>query len=160
MQAPLRAVGIVLKDNKVLIMERNNKGRHYYTFIGGGVEDGEDVETAVVREVKEESSLEVRVKKLLYTVTYNQVFKERSGQRIYLCKYISGEPHLGSSPEKEKMIAGDNYYKPQWIAIEDIPHLPLFPFEIRDLLMQDIKNNFADCPRAMYVEAGTYRHTP
>lgn len=49
----IRAVAIIVNDGKVLLMHRINNGKEYHVFPGGGVENSETVEQAVLREVQE-----------------------------------------------------------------------------------------------------------
>ena len=51
------ARGIAVKDGKVLLI--HSLKYDYYKFPGGGVEEGENLEDALVREIKEESGYEV-----------------------------------------------------------------------------------------------------
>ena len=50
---PQRAVGVIIKDNKILLMRRIKNGQEYYVFPGGGVKEGESTETAIIREIRE-----------------------------------------------------------------------------------------------------------
>lgn len=50
MRTNKRAVGIIIKDEKLLVFHRFKEGQWYYAFAGGGVEEGETEEEAVVRE--------------------------------------------------------------------------------------------------------------
>ncbi len=50
--------GIVIKDGKILLSPQRNSG---YDLPGGGVEISETLEEAVVREVKEETGIDVQV---------------------------------------------------------------------------------------------------
>jgi 8-oxo-dGTP diphosphatase len=140
----IRAVAIVIKDNKVLLIKRKNGGKVYYVFPGGGVEENETIEAAVLREVKEETTLEVRIKKLLY----HHHYIENSDQYFYLCDYLSGEPVLGNANEKEDMTNNsDNFYLPTWIVIDKLSSLLVYPLEIRDWFIEDYKTDFRDTPR-------------
>lgn len=47
----IRAVAIIVNDAKVLLIHRISHGKEYHVFPGGGVENGETVERAVLREV-------------------------------------------------------------------------------------------------------------
>lgn len=159
MSAPIRAVAIVIHDDQVLLMERRNQGKHYFVFPGGGVEKHETVIEAVVREVMEETSLTVKIEKLLYTHYYSDEFKGRSNQYFYLCSYIAGTPKLGEANEKEAMDKGTSYYKPQWISIDSLPNLLVYPLEIRDWLLIDIKNNFINTPKEAHISVKDLRET-
>ena len=63
---PIRAAGIVLKGDKVLLMHRVKNGDEYYTFPGGSVEENETIESAVLREILEETTLKVELGKEVY----------------------------------------------------------------------------------------------
>ncbi len=124
-------------------MHRNKHGREYYAFIGGGVEPDETPEQAVIREVYEESSLRVRLGKLLY-----ELRQEDGGiQYFYLCHYVSGEPTIHKASDEYKAnIVGENTYQPLWVPLQDIDSLVLYPVSLKQRIEQDIRNNFSDCP--------------
>jgi 8-oxo-dGTP diphosphatase len=63
------ANALVIRDGKVLLVVfSGGTEREHYNFPGGGVELGETLEEAVIREVKEETSLDVFVERLLLVV--------------------------------------------------------------------------------------------
>lgn len=67
-----------------------------WEFVGGAVDFGEDPETALVREVAEESGLVVRVVRLLPKI-FIHVWKTKQGENIhvllitYECVVVSGQ---------------------------------------------------------------------
>ena len=63
----IRAVALLIQNDSIAVMERHRGGRHYFTFPGGGVDAGEAVERAVVREVEEELGIQVRVMRQVAT---------------------------------------------------------------------------------------------
>lgn len=136
-------------------MFRRMEGRQYYTFPGGGVEDGESAQQAVVRELGEETTVVAEVDRLLY----HHIIDDGSEQFFYLCRYVSGEPSIHpGSPEAERMKTG-NYYDPRWVKLADLPGLLVYPLEIRDWLIEDVANDFAACPREAKVEVANLRQT-
>ncbi len=150
----IRAVAIIVDEDKVLLMHRINNGKEYYVFPGGGVEEGETVEQAVLRETKEETSLEVKIEKLLY----HHIYDNNTEQFFYLCQYISGEPKLGDANESQEMKnGGTNFYNPVWYEIEKLPQLLLYPLEIRDWLIEDIKTIFENTPREVVLRVSELR---
>lgn len=57
---------VVRKDKSIVLVKRKDEPfKDLFALPGGHVENGETVEDAVVREVKEETGLDVRVGKLL-----------------------------------------------------------------------------------------------
>ena len=63
----LRVGAIIIKDEKLVSMYRERNGRVYYTFPGGGAEEGESEQECVVREVYEEFGLIVTPVKKVYS---------------------------------------------------------------------------------------------
>lgn len=153
-----RATGIVIHNENILLIERKKPNQHYWVFPGGGVEEGESIEEAVVREIVEETSIKVTIEKKLYTHFYDQAHKNRGNQHFYLCRYESGEPLLGESGEKKAMESGLEYYKPLWYPTSDLEKLLLYPLEIRDWLMEDLRNDFKYTPRTEKIKVEDLRN--
>jgi len=65
--APIPGVGaLIIRDGLVLLVKRGHEpGKGLWSIPGGVVELGETVHQAVVREVKEETGLDVEVERLL-----------------------------------------------------------------------------------------------
>ena len=57
---------IILNGDKLIAVRRNKFGSEYYTLIGGGVDLGEDAETALRRELHEEAQMEVGEMRLVF----------------------------------------------------------------------------------------------
>lgn len=142
MRQPIRAVAVVIKDEQILLMHRFNRGQEYYVFPGGGVEEGETVEQAVLREAQEEMSIEIKINRLLY---HHHIIGDLndSDQYFYLCDYISGEPQLSAGNELDEHRKGENLYHPLWYPVKELPETLLYPLEIRDWLLADLKNGFS-----------------
>ncbi len=64
--------GIVVYEGKTLIMKRvrpSSDGLGYWELPGGGLEYGENPHQALVRELKEETNLDIKILKPVYTFT-------------------------------------------------------------------------------------------
>ena len=157
MRKPVRAVAIIINEkDQVLLIWRRKKDKEYYVFPGGGVEDKETVKEAVLREVDEETTLQIKIERLLYRHRYIG----DSDQFFYLCSYVSGQPTLGEANEKEKMSKStDDLYKPQWVELNQLKDLLIYPLEIRDWLLEDLENNFKNTPRKAEMEIRDLRQS-
>ncbi len=136
-----RSAGIVIKDGKILVMHRIKNGDEYWVFPGGGQEKGEDPMQTAVREIAEETTVTVVAERLLYHIFWD------TGEEnfFYLCKYVSGEPHLNENSEEYlKTKTGNQVYEPMWIPIEELSNLKLYQLEIRDLFLNDYKNGLSN----------------
>ena len=52
-----RAQALVIRENKILLVKHELKGRTFYCLPGGGVEGEESYEMAALRELEEESKM-------------------------------------------------------------------------------------------------------
>jgi len=149
----IRAVGIVIKDDQVLLMHRRRDGREYFTFPGGGVEEGENVEEAVARELREETTVKIAIKRLLY----HQFYDDGTEQYFYLCDWLSGVPRLDAkSPESQDLE--NNFYEPLWFKQIEAKELRLYPLEIRDIFFEDQAEGFRNCPKEMKIKISELKH--
>ncbi len=109
-ERPVAAVGaIVFREGKVLLVRRGvEPSAGLWSIPGGAVELGETLHEALVREVKEETGLEVKPTRLVDV--YNTIV-EREG-RIqyhyviidYLCEYVSGDLQASSDVEEVRWV--------------------------------------------------------
>ncbi len=151
-----RATGVVIKDDKILLIYREKNGKQYYTFPGGGVEGGETLEEALVRELIEETTVVIQMNKLLYHIVYD----DNTEQFFYLCKYVSGEPKLHEdSPEVQELLKVNEIFEPKWIALKELKNLLLFPLEVRDFLIEDLENNFQIQRETVYTKISEKRNS-
>ncbi|MFB9278769.1 NUDIX hydrolase [Cohnella cellulosilytica] len=62
----VRVTGVLIEDEKVLLVKQNVTSERKWSLPGGRVEQGETLEEAIVREIEEETGLAAKVSKLLY----------------------------------------------------------------------------------------------
>lgn len=111
----IRVSAIILKNNQILLMHRKKGGEEYWVFPGGGVEDTETAEEGIIREVKEETNMDVLKCELAF-MSYNEASKK--DEPFYLCEVTDGKPEI-IGEEKEKN-SPENWYQLEWIDINKI----------------------------------------
>ena len=108
---PVPAVGaVVFRRSDVLLVKRAsepNRGR--WSVPGGALEAGETVEAAAVREVLEETGLEVRAMRVADVRDLIELDAEGRVRWHYvlidvLCDYVRGEPRPSSDAENARFV--------------------------------------------------------
>ncbi len=113
---------VIIKDEKVLLVKQWDG----YGFPGGGVELGEDMHEALVREIQEETGLQVIVGEVV--ACENSFFKWESNYWhsiliFRLCEVVGGELSIEGLEEIERGITKD---LPEWIPIEDLEKIKFY----------------------------------
>lgn len=91
-------------DKNVLLVKNKGSGASYYTLPGGAVEKGETLEEAAIREVKEETGLDVQIDGI-FTVS-EAFFEERGHHAIFFTFMgiiIGGEINISIPEEIEEV---------------------------------------------------------
>ena len=123
---------VIVKDNMILATQRGYgefKGK--WDFPGGKVEFNENLENALIREIKEETNADINVIEYINTVEYeysNFFLKMHS----YLCELSKNNLefvyHDNNSLEHENMV---------WLDLEDLEKLDWLPADI--LVIDELK---------------------
>ena len=129
-----RLEALVIKNRKILVIKRFHKSNKYFVLPGGGWESPETFESGVAREVMEETSIKVKVVRLVFDL----IVKNDSRKVVYLCEYIEGKPILGNFNEKESMKSNPNdTYEPMWLPINKLSSTKLYTLEFRDWFLKN-----------------------
>ena len=117
-------------------MRRIKNGREYFVFPGGGVEKNESLKNALVREIKEEFNIDIKIEKLLFQI------KNQGREEFYsLVKEFTGVPKIGGE-EKERMNENNQYF-PVWLDFRKALKLPnLYPGQAKTKVEEIIKKPF------------------
>ncbi len=137
MMMVVRATGIYVAEQKLLMLRQSVDSQRHYSLPGGKLEIGETLESCLIREMKEETGLDIIPKKLLY-----------------ICDHIKKDIHVVYISFEVKKVGGsfDERIKDlDTVPIESVEMLPLDKLEEYGLSLK-----FANLVRAGFPGAGSY----
>lgn len=120
-----RSSVVIIEKDQVLLIERNWVETIYYVFPGGGIEEGEDRESAAKREALEELGVDVFVNECIAEVNY-----KGSRQYFYLSEIISGKIGTGQGEEYTDETRERGTYKPLWVDLKELSSIDIRPIEV------------------------------
>lgn len=131
---PTTRVSVVVLDERKILLVRHRKGnRHYWVLPGGRLEYGETFSECAVRELKEETGLDVEVERYLFLSEAIAPDRSRHIVNLYLkARVVGGVMKLGNEP----VLAGVEF-----IPIADLERLTLFP-PIGKAILEALPNGF------------------
>ncbi|MBT3721106.1 NUDIX domain-containing protein [archaeon] len=123
-----RAAVIIIQNKKILLMHRIKNNSEYYAIPGGTLEKGEQFEIAAIREIKEETTLDLDLGEKLWEINDGI-----SNCVYFLCKNFTGKAKI-SGPEK-KISSQNNYFGLKWILLSDLNNIDLKPSIIKEKII-------------------------
>ncbi len=113
------SVVVVNKEEKILLVRHKKGNQRYWVLPGGRLEYGETFEECAVREVKEETGLEVQFERFLFLSEAIAPDRTRHIVNIFIkAKVTGGTLQLGDEP----VLVGVDF-----IPLEELRKLTLFP---------------------------------
>lgn len=115
--------GVIIKDDKILLVRQWDG----YDFPGGGIDLGEDLRSALVREIREETGMESKTGEIV--VCENSFFKTEKGNYLhsillyFICEVTEGELSIDGIDEAEKAYVHD---LPEWVPLADIENIKFY----------------------------------
>jgi 8-oxo-dGTP diphosphatase len=126
-----RSAIILIEDNKLALIERHRAGLRYFTFPGGGVDEGESPQQAAIREAEEELGILVEIKQKAAEVIFNG-----NTQYYFLVEKLSGEFGTGTGEEYGEYDPVHGTYHPIWMPLTDVLSNNIVPRELADLVVR------------------------
>jgi len=105
--------GVIIKDNKILLIKRAAPpGIGEWAVPSGRIDQNEDAEQCLKREMKEETNLDV--KPVAFIGIYSDPKRDPRGviAAAYICKVVGG-----------KLQPGDDAGDAQWFDLDNLPKL-------------------------------------
>ena len=99
----IRLTGILIEDEKILLVKQRVSSERSWSLPGGRLEHGESLEQGIIREMYEETGLNVKVKKLLYVCEKTDAVPPLLHITFEL-ERVSGEIQLPSNEFDENLI--------------------------------------------------------
>lgn len=135
---------IVINDGQILMSPKHGLG---YDLPGGGIEMNETIERALIREVKEETGLEVSVNSLagaydnLFVWKPDEPSRRRAMHSVllyYVCDLEGGEITTEGFDEEEKSYAEEAV----WIPVSSLSDISLASsYDFREIIYRCLTNN-------------------
>lgn len=126
-------------------MKRIKYGKEYYTLVGGRLNEGETPEQAVIREVKEETGLDVVNFRLVFGEKHSEPYND---QYIFLCEAANhGEIAIQQNSEVGMMNRLEaNIHQPEWVGLSSFPKLQFSTMKLQKAIINSLENGFPEKP--------------
>lgn len=134
----VRATGILIENNSLLLVKQKLSNNKNWSLPGGRVEPGETLEQALIREMKEETGLDVEPIRMLYVC--DVAASDNTVLHItFLTKRIGGEITLPTNEFDENPI-----HDVRFIPIDELTE-----YGISEKFVEIIKNDFPNAGNYM-----------
>lgn len=129
----IRITGILIENNEILLVQQKLSDKRNWSLPGGRLERGETLSQGLIREMKEETGLDVEIVRMLYlcdvAASSNTIL-----HITFLIKRIGGEIELPSNEFDENPIHD----------VKFVPISELVQYGFSEKFIQVIKDGFLD----------------
>ena len=119
----VRVYGLLIENDAILVSDEYIKGNKITKFVGGGLEFGEGLKDALIREFKEELDLEIEITDHFYTTDFFvlSAFDTKS-QVISVYYYVKPQQALTfkTSTKTFDFIKKEGAQSLRWINLNDL----------------------------------------
>ena len=115
----IRAAGVLIKDDKILLIRHQKKDDTYWLLPGGGVDYGETMEESLKREFQEECNIDVEVKEMVFISQGISPNKSRHIVHMnFVVEYIGGELRVGDEGILKEVC---------YLSLDELEKITLYP---------------------------------
>lgn len=124
----IRPATIVIKDKKVLLVSSKYNDEEFYLFPGGGMEFGETIEEAAIRETFEETGVKVKIKDLFHVneYIYSEDWNKRSVSMFFIAEVVEILEPTTDDEGKIKEV--------KWIKLSELDNYEIKPKRIVEMI--------------------------
>lgn len=135
----IRVAAVIVRNNTLLLAEHRKDNQTYYLLPGGGLDHGETLHDALVRELWEETRLRIQPGRLLFLIESIAPDASRHVVQLAFAATIEGnaEPSKGVDPR---------VIRAAFFPAEQLPALPMFP-PLQQTLYEGVRHGFPDVPQ-------------
>ena len=125
----IEVVAAIIQDGDRIFATQRGYGdfKDWWEFPGGKMEAGETPEQALVREIREELSADIKVGKLLHTVEWDYP-QFHLTMHCFMCSLVADAMHLNEH-EAAKWLTADTLSSVKWLPA-DLVLIPLIEQEL------------------------------
>jgi ADP-ribose pyrophosphatase YjhB (NUDIX family) len=134
----VRVTGVVIEDDRILVLDQDTGSGRAWSLPGGKVEDGETLTEALVREMREETGLQVEPGRLLYVCDYLPGDGTHVLHLTFEARRVGGTPGVVTVGLDTRPIRGVEF-----VRLADLPSL-------------GFAERFGDLATAGFPGAGSY----
>ncbi len=129
----IRVTGLLIEDNKILLVKQKISDKRNWSLPGGKLEQGETIEQGIIREMKEETGLDVEIIRLLYLCDVSA--SDNTLLHItFLLKRVAGDIALPTNEFESNPI-----YDVEFVPISDLAE-----YGFNEKFLKLAENGFSD----------------
>jgi 8-oxo-dGTP diphosphatase len=132
------AKAVIIQDNKLLAIKKEDKDGYYFILPGGGQEHGENLHETLKRECIEEIGEEIEIKDMILIREYigknheysSSDYQVHKTEFMFLCKLKDRKEHIknGISPDVGQIGV-------EWLSVAELLQHRLYPQKMREYLI-------------------------
>jgi len=130
----IRAAGILVHEGKILLVRHEKNGKSYWLIPGGGVDFGETVEAAVIREYQEEVGLPIKVGPMV--LVHDSVPPNRHRQVLNIYFMVTAE-HFNIQVTQDAVLRDAAFYD-----LKDFGNMQVNP-DVKKEILEGLATNWA-----------------
>ena len=135
MPIKVRATGILIEDQKILLVKQKVTDSRHWSLPGGTLECGETIAECIIREMAEETGLKVEIEKLLYICDRMENDQNQVVHITLKLRRTGGSLQLGYEPEPDANPITE---------LKMVPIEELSQYGFSERFCNLVKNNFPD----------------